>query len=125
MSEQTESERKLGELAQQILDRIVTDRDFRQCFLNTSAELVGETGEPDGGDVMGYSMPHNPLVDPMSIFANVDVALPEPLRVWLEVCQNMGLLRTDHNNTSGSGPAKGAPRQPKTMLPASGGPKYS
>lgn len=54
MSDQTGNEQKQGDLAQEILNRIVTDADFRQELLNNPVETLAKAGFTGGDDVSGY-----------------------------------------------------------------------
>ena len=54
MSDPTQKEPKQGDLAQEILNRIVTDADFRQQLLNNPAETLAKAGYTGGDDVSGY-----------------------------------------------------------------------
>jgi hypothetical protein len=56
MGDRTGKEQEQGDLAQEILNRIVTDADFRQHLLDNPAETLANAGYTGGDDVSGYGM---------------------------------------------------------------------
>jgi hypothetical protein len=56
MNDQNGNEQKQGDLAQEILNRIATDADFRQQILDNPGETLARAGYTDGDDVSGYSL---------------------------------------------------------------------
>jgi len=55
MSDETANEQQ-GDLAQEILNRILADEDFRKQLLNNPAETLAAAGYIEGDDVSGYTM---------------------------------------------------------------------
>jgi hypothetical protein len=56
MSDQSKNEQNQGDLAQEILNRILSDGDFRQNLLDNPAETLTQAGYIEGDDVSGYSL---------------------------------------------------------------------
>jgi hypothetical protein len=54
MSDHPESGKSMGDLAQEILDRLVADQDFRSQLLENPAETLAQAGYMAGDDVSGY-----------------------------------------------------------------------
>ena len=55
MSDQSANEQQ-ADLAQDILNRILTDAEFRQQLLNNPAETLTQAGYIEGDDVSGYML---------------------------------------------------------------------
>jgi hypothetical protein len=58
MSDQSGHEQNQGDLAQEILDKILSDPDFRQQLLDNPAETLKQAGYVEGDDVSGYMLMH-------------------------------------------------------------------
>jgi hypothetical protein len=56
MDEQSGSTGNRGELAEQILDRIASDSDFRQQLLDNPVEALKQAGYNTSDEVSGYGM---------------------------------------------------------------------
>jgi hypothetical protein len=56
MDEKSGSKGNRGELAEQILDRIASDAEFRQQLLNNPAEALKQAGYNTSDEVSGYGM---------------------------------------------------------------------
>ena len=54
MSDQPTNGKTVGDLAQEILNRIITDADFRQQIAKNPEETLAEAGYTAGDDVSGY-----------------------------------------------------------------------
>jgi hypothetical protein len=57
MSEQPGFQGNLSELAEQILDRIASDGEFRQQLLDNPIETLKQAGYESSDEVSGYSIP--------------------------------------------------------------------
>lgn len=54
MSDQSTNGKTVGDLAQEILNRIITDADFRQQIAKNPEETLAQAGYTAGDDVSGY-----------------------------------------------------------------------
>jgi hypothetical protein len=105
MSDETGNVPNQGDVAQEILDKILSDPDFRKQLLDNPAETLKQAGYIEGDDVSGYMLS-------MHVFGKPPTATkPLPATTAIDCGGGGGGVGTTAINCGGGGvPVTGQPK---------------